>query len=510
MSTRRLRFGALSISLALAACSGTEEPEDAGVTPDAGLADTGPAPDADLADTGLEPDAGPVDSGVDAGVEMDAGEVDAGGFVPPSFGRWEKYEPEGAVCANGSPYKFFVNFVEGAEDVVFIFEGGGACWDYASCTGTGIRSAANRDGLPDDHAASYRSIGGFNVPVDVVYPLLNSDPNVNPLAGWNKVFVPYCTGDVYSGDTTVTYSDPDGTEPDVEFHHVGHANVLATVDMVAEMFPSIPRMFVSGCSAGGAGAIINYHFLRSGLNVGQGFMLDDSGPLFPSREMTSRSLPLQNRVRASWNIDPLVQAAPMSATLQNDLGSLADILAQTYPNDRLGHSHFRLDYNYSLYSYERFYEVDMNGDIVQFGDGSGLGGLGLNEDEWRDRAAVYQLWWDDTELMRAQFAGRDNLGYFMPFYRDTNSSHCLTIPGFEEFPEDELLQRILNDFGSVAWAGTDMMTMNGPMNVRDYVEHLLDDEAPLQSFFEETGEGRYLACTPDPMYYDEAACMMAQ
>ncbi|MEQ8985115.1 MAG: hypothetical protein RL846_44625, partial [Deltaproteobacteria bacterium] len=43
-------------------------------------------------------------------------------------------------------------------------------------------------------------------------------------------------------------------------------------------------------------------------------------------------------------------------------------------------------------------------------------------------------------------------------------------------------------------------------NIRAYVEHLLDDQMPLQSFFEVDGEGRYLACTPDPMYFDEQMC----
>ncbi|MGB5314149.1 MAG: hypothetical protein WBN38_18900 [Polyangiales bacterium] len=33
-------------------------------------------------------------------------------FVPEAYGEWLKIEPEGAVCANGSQYKYFVNFSE--------------------------------------------------------------------------------------------------------------------------------------------------------------------------------------------------------------------------------------------------------------------------------------------------------------------------------------------------------------------------------------------------------------
>ncbi len=510
MSRSKLGPALLSACL-ISACSGSES-MDAGADPDAGVAsdtgvsqvDSGPAPDAGAADAAA--DAGLADSGE----ALDAGEVDAGGFVPPSFGRWEKFEPAGAVCADGSQYKVFINFSSTSDNVVFFFEGGGACWDYASCTGTGVRSAANRNGLADTHATAHANFGGFSVPVDLVYPLLNNDSRVNPMADWNKVFMPYCTGDVFTGDTTVTYDDPNAVEPSVEFHHAGHRNVLQTVDMLSGMFDSIPKMFVSGCSAGGAGAVTNYHYLRSGLNVDRGFLLNDSGPIFPDQAMTSRSLPLHNRVRASWNSDPLLASAPMSQVLMADFGQLGQVLASTYPQDRLAHTHFRLDYNYSLYSYERFYSVEPKSDTIQiYGDGSGLGDLGLVETEWRDRAAVYSLWWDDTELLKAQFDAEANLGYFMPFYRETNNSHCLTIPGFGEFTEEELASVFINDYPTLAWAGTEISTSSGAMNIRDYVEHMLDEAAPLQSVFEAEGEGRYLACTPDVAYYDETMCAAA-
>lgn len=491
----------------LSACGGTESPDASSSGPDASGPDIlDPVPDAAV-DAGVE-DAAPADAGDDdAATGVDSGELDAGGFVPPSYGRWEKFEPQGAVCADGSQYKIFINFSRTSQDVVFFFEGGGACWDYASCTGTGIRSAANRNGLSDTHATAHATFGSFSVPVDVVYPLLNADARVNPMSDWNKVFVPYCTGDVFAGDTTVTYADPDGVAPSVEFNHRGHDNLLKSVAMLSTMFETIPRMFVSGCSAGGAGAVTNYHFLRSGLNVDTGFLLNDSGPIFPDQDMNAHSLPLHDRVRMSWNVDALLNSAPMSSVLTASFGNLGQVLAATYPQDRLSHSHFRLDYNYSLYSYERFFTVDGQGDTVPFGDGTGLGGLGLVESEWRDRAAVYKLWWDDTELLKAQFDAADNLGYYMPFYRETNSSHCLTIPGFGEFPEDELPLLLINDFATLAWAGTEIVTSSGTMNLRDYVDHMLDETTPLQSVFETEGEGRYISCTPD--YYDETLCAAA-
>jgi hypothetical protein len=54
-------------------------------------------------------------------------------FVPEAYGEWLKFEPEGAVCANGSQYKYFVNFSETSSNLVVFLEGGGACSNYASC-----------------------------------------------------------------------------------------------------------------------------------------------------------------------------------------------------------------------------------------------------------------------------------------------------------------------------------------------------------------------------------------
>ena len=131
--------------------------------------------------------------------------------------------------------------------------------------------------------------------------------------------------------------------------------------------------------------------------------------------------------------------------------------------------------------------------------------LGLDQRDPVDRAAVYSLWWDDTELLTEQYDAVDNLAYFAPFWRNTNDSHCLTIPGFQDVEEQELLTLFSSDFGTLAWAGTEISTPDGVLNLRDFVEHLLDDDTALQSYFEEDPEGPIAACTPDS--YDPDACV---
>ncbi len=438
-----------------------------------------------------------------AGAGGSGGAGGAGGsFEPPSFGEWVKYEPEGAVCSDGSQYAFYVEFSETSDNIVVYFMGGGGCWDYDSCISGNARGATNPNGLPDDYANVHVNFGGLDINVNSVYPLLNDDPAVSPMADWNKVFVPYCTGDVYSGSVTSTYRDPEGVMPDAEFAHQGHNNVVAITEMLNEMFTSVPKLFVGGCSAGGAGAIVNYYFLRTGIEgVERGYLLNDSGPIFPSQASTSRSLPLHDEVRDVWDADSLIAKAPQAEALSVDFGELSRVLSEEFPNDRLATTFFRLDYNFSLYSYERFWTLDMAGALTPYmGDG-----LGLDENVSTDRAAIHSLWWDDIDLLTEQYdaPGRDNLGYYIPFYRDTNSSHCVTIPGFNDVPEQDLVNLFLTDFPTLAWAGSEIEADG--LNLRDYVDHLLSDD-PLESHFEENGEGPFVPCTPP---VDEVACEAA-
>ncbi|MEM6732429.1 MAG: pectin acetylesterase-family hydrolase, partial [Myxococcota bacterium] len=400
----------------------------------------------------------------------DSDAANEGSFTPPAFGEWVKYEPEGATCSDGSPWSFYVEFSRTSSNVVVYFMGGGGCWDYESCVAGDARGATNlNEPLPDNYANDHTSfdLGGFELSVSVnqIYPLLNEDPSVTPMADWNKVFVPYCTGDTYSGALTTTYEDPDGEEPSVEFEHQGHTNVLAMTAMLNEMFAEVPKLFVGGCSAGGAGAMTNYYSIRSGISgVERGYLLNDSGPIFPSQAPTSRSGPLQSQVRGAWDIDSVIASFPQANRVTMDFGEVSRVLSEEFPNDRFATTMFRLDYNYSLYSYERFWTRE-GGETVQF---TGTG-LGLDENTAEDRATIYSLWWDDIELLRQQYdaPGGENLAYFMPFYRETNSSHCVTVPGIEDVPPEDIPGLFVNDFATLSWAGSEIEADG--LNIRGFV-----------------------------------------
>jgi hypothetical protein len=335
------------------------------------------------------------------------------------YDTWIKIEPPGVVCGNNSQYKFWANFSNTSDKLVVVFEPGGACWDYDSCTGkNGIRGAANVDGLKDNHY----ELASF------ISPFLSRFDDTNPSRDWNMIYVPYCTGDVHTGNNVVTYQ---GT-PDVEFHHDGHAAVQEVVKWADSQFTHVPKMVVTGCSAGGVGALVNYRFLRNGIAaVEKGYLIDDSGPVFPS---TGYSQPLHAMIRGAWSLDSLMPVMPPGFTLE-DMGSVNTALADEFPSDRLATTYFRRDFNFSLYSYERFYSFPPKEEILR-------------------------MWDADTQLLVQQYETRENLYYFLPYYRGINDSHCTTLFNF---------------------VGSDIQAQN--MTLAQWVNDFVGDES-VQSYIE--------------------------
>jgi hypothetical protein len=373
----------------------------------------------------------------------------------PACNTWVKVELPGTVCSDGSQFKFFVNYSNTSNDLEVNFEPGGACWDYDSCSGSaGVRGAANTNGIPDDHMSDYQYLNFLRRTSD------------NPLQNYNMVFVSYCTGDVHTGDNTVTYtsSEPvdggtgEGGTGELTYVHAGHANTMAVIGWLQKTFSTVPKLFVTGCSAGGAGAILNYSFIRDGLgeNVQCGYMLDDSGPIFSSM---GPSMKLDATIRAAWNTDAVLDALdgklPVAISdLKNDYGLINTAVARQYPHDRLSLVAYRMDLNYSLYSYQRFFP-------------------GSTE------AQIHALWWEDLQTTMNTFDSVANLSYYLPFFRSDNCSHCVSIPPIGNAP---LEPTDTNEVLSMPWLGSGIAA--DMIDLKQFTQDLIDDTKPLESYVE--------------------------
>ncbi len=335
--------------------------------------------------------------------------------------QWETVElPVGAsACGNGTPYRFFVNRTPLNKNLAIVFEGGGACWDQNACLGKGKLGASNPDGIPPD----YIRTGVLN---GLVTPFSSrNDPfQAVQTQDWNIVFLPYCTGDVHGGNKMSIYDDVDPANPRVQ-HHAGKANVRGAAQWLRATLGQPDKLMLTGYSAGGVGSTIMYGVVRDTLEpTGHATLLADSGPLMTAPRSEARggnvppSLPLHDTIRTAWGLD---EPGGLITMYRNhlpgfdpeDLGSVNRALAAYYPNDRFGFMVFNADMNFSAFSYEKFYDDIANAPTPQ-----------------AYREALFARWVPDVARWRDGLAQSPNVSFHIPYFRNFNDSHCLSVIDF--------------------------------------------------------------------------------
>ncbi len=366
-------------------------------------------------------------------------------FRPGKYRGWQKVDlhpSTGALCGNGTPYKFFVNRVAQSSNTLVYFEGGGACWDYETCSGNaGILGARNADGIPDNY------LGLLTPATSLVSPFVfRLNPwNSIKTQKWNLVYVPYCTGDIYFGDKVSVYEDASGEADPLVWHHNGLRNGRAVTAWLKNNLQQPGQLVMTGCSAGGAGAMTNYHPMRRDIAARKSFLLNDSGPIHETLDPQDPSHRLGQLIFPAWGLsegdeNPLgYLSAGLPAMDVNDPSTIYKGLSEQYYADRMGLTYFWDDFNYSRYSYERFFEDIFNEQ---------------NEDVKREK--ILDLWHIDTDTTLANLSQLDNFGYFMPRFRDLNDSHCTTIVQFQNadiqeagLELDDFVDNILDGSGDV-------------------------------------------------------------
>jgi hypothetical protein len=161
--------------------------------------------------------------------------------TPPLTWTWVPIA--GSMCNDGSPTGIAIEAsAKPGADVIVFLDGGGACWDYLTCwqlhtASTGPFGQAQFDARKTQLAGTIfdRSAPG------------------NPYKDFTFVFVPYCTGDVHSGDTIQTYIP--STQ---EWHHKGRVNVANAFDYLDAHLDAPAKVVVSGASAGGFGSLLAF------------------------------------------------------------------------------------------------------------------------------------------------------------------------------------------------------------------------------------------------------------
>jgi hypothetical protein len=219
-------------------------------------------------------------------------------------------------CGNGSPAGIGINPAPGGSRQVFVYlEGGGACWDSLTCyvlkTSVHVDDTYSQATL-DSEIASLAQAG-----------LTDREDADNPFRAAHFVFIPYCTGDLHAGDAVRSY---DSSNPQRKMYHRGAANMDAFLARLKNTFPDAEEIWLTGSSAGGYGAELNFERFSVAFPAAHVDLLADSAQLVT---------PYGGRwdeMKNAWN----PQFPEGCTTCAQDLPTLVDTLVSHWPNRRLG------------------------------------------------------------------------------------------------------------------------------------------------------------------------------
>jgi len=225
--------------------------------------------------------------------------------------NWQWQPIEGSFCRDGTQAGFFVQENSESTDLMVYLEGGGACFNNQTC------------------GANPSTIDPRKLPVSV--GILNSSEERNPVRSWNKVYVPYCTGDVMAGNReNVNVSSSYRNQKFVGFRNMG----LFLQDLT-DRFAAVDQVLLTGESAGGFGAIYNFDQVQTAFGGTPVYLLNDSGISFSDDYLPPC---LQRLWRELWNLNETLPSDCIDCRKPNGGGliNLMDLLALKYGGRQFG------------------------------------------------------------------------------------------------------------------------------------------------------------------------------
>ena len=157
-----------------------------------------------------------------------------------------------ARCMDGSPGGYYLARNKTSTAWVVELQGGGECATQKLCDAVASRGSplASSDYFPSTHSMSYYSV---------------DDPVGNPLLRhWNRLFIPYCSQDLWTGTRTTARSDTWG------YYFSGHIILESILDHLKLSMSNATDIVFTGVSAGGIGVWPNVDWLAERLPHARG------------------------------------------------------------------------------------------------------------------------------------------------------------------------------------------------------------------------------------------------
>ncbi len=169
-----------------------------------------------------------------------------------------------------------------SDNVAVFFEGGGACWDATTCSFP--LSDKLPPGIPVELQFFVPAIDPASTPDDYD-GIFDTDNPANPIRDWSIVYIPYCTGDLHTGSSTKTYTQPNPA-PGVPYNpyipgsfpirHGGFDNFMVVMDWMKKNIDKPKNVLVAGASAGGYGAIANFPWIERAYRNAHTYVIADA------------------------------------------------------------------------------------------------------------------------------------------------------------------------------------------------------------------------------------------
>lgn len=264
-------------------------------------------------------------------LDLHAGPAEPEAYVPlpapqvrtPSdpVAGWRWLDLPNTVCRNGSSTGIAFEKRPNSNKLVVFMQGGNACINRGCIEQVNRSHFAESDwnNLLCEQLDDCSVDGPGQTPTDKWDNLddewlgvLDGHPD-NPFADWNKVFIPYCSGDWHAGHNPVPTAL--GSAESVFMGTPNTREMLAAARDV--LGTSFDKVLITGASAGGVGAIANYHRFVEVYGGQNTYLLSDAGPLFTDDHVAAC---VQARVKNLWRVDrglPRIAGCPGPSCVWN-------------------------------------------------------------------------------------------------------------------------------------------------------------------------------------------------
>ncbi|MGB5334479.1 MAG: pectin acetylesterase-family hydrolase [Woeseiaceae bacterium] len=271
----------------------------------------------------------------------------AGAKVEP--GSWSWIPLQDSLCRDGSTTGVGVRILPDASALMIYLQGGGACYDAKSCEQNASAPVAGENFSRAKFYNWVETLGNQGV--------FNTKNPSNPVARWNHVYVPYCTGDLHGGERE------DAVVPGVpgKQQFAGYRNLRNILKRVAPYFHDAEDVALIGASAGGIGVLINYPQVVEAFGGRSVAALVDSAPIIP--ESAIRTACFQHKLTTTFNLQLPDSCPECGDPSKGGLLNLYSFLSDTFPRGRFAFASA---------------DADLAGVILYNDESRACGGAGVN------------------------------------------------------------------------------------------------------------------------------------